>query len=58
MIVKTVLTDMEYNKNIDDLMENFVVNTPVAKEHVYEINRTIHTVQERNRCIVNTILFK
>ena len=34
MIVQTVLMDMEFDNNIDNLMENVVVKTSATKEHV------------------------
>ena len=37
MIVPTVLMEMGFNKIIDKLMENFIVNTSAAKEHIYGI---------------------
>ena len=52
MIVPTVLMEMGFNKIIDKLMENFIVNTSAAKEHIYGIQRTIRTVKERTIFIV------
>ena len=37
MIVQNVFMDMEFDKTIDDLTENFSVNTYAAKEHVTDI---------------------
>ena len=45
MIVKTVLMDMGFNKDIYELTENVAVNTSSNKEHIAEIYRTIHTVK-------------
>ena len=58
MIVKTFLMDMEFDKAIYDLMENVVVNTSAAKEHVPEIEITIYTFKDRTLCIVTTMPFK
>ena len=33
--------DMEFDLTIDELMENFVVNTSAAKEYVSKIERTV-----------------
>ena len=58
IIVQTVLMDTEFNKTIDNLMENIVVKTSAEKEHVVEIERTIFTVKENTICIFATIPFK
>ena len=58
MIVKNVFMDVEFDKNIDKMTENAVVNTSAAKEHGTEIERTIRTVKKRTSCIVNTMTFK
>ena len=58
MIVQTVLTEMEFYKTIGELMENIIVKTSVAKEHVAENDKTIRKVKERTTLIVNTTPFK
>ena len=37
MIVQTAIMDMEFEKTIDDLMANVVVNTSTAKENICDI---------------------
>ena len=49
--------DMEFDKTIYDLTENFVVNTSSAKEHIYEIDISIRIVKERTQRIVTTTPF-
>ena len=58
MIVQTVITDMEFDRTIEKLIENLVVNTSSVKEHISEIERTIVTFKERTRCIVTSTTFK
>ena len=41
MILQYILMDMEFDNTIDELMENFVVNTSTSKEPVAEIERAI-----------------
>ena len=57
MIVQTVHMGIELDNKIDELMENIVVNTSAAKEHVTEIERPIRTSKERTRYIVTTTPF-
>ena len=58
MIAQTVLMDKEFDKTIDELMENVVVNTSASKVHVAESEKNIHTVKERNQCIITTMPLK
>ena len=58
MLLQTVLVDIEFENTIDELMENSVVNTSIAKEHVSEIERNIHTVEESTIWIINTVNLK
>ena len=54
MVLQTVLMDMEFNKIIDDLMDNSVVNTSTIKEHVSDIEITIYIVNERDQHLSST----
>ena len=45
MKVQTILMDMEFDKTRDGLMDNVVVNTSIAKEHVAKIEQCIRTVK-------------
>ena len=45
MKVQTILMDMEFDKTRDGLMDNVVVNTSIAKEHVANIEQCIRTVK-------------
>ena len=58
MIVKTILMDMEFVKTIDELMVQTVVNTFVAKKHIAEIERCIHTVKESSSDVLITPPFR
>ena len=58
MIVKTFLMDKEFDKTIDDLMENVVVNNSTSKVHVAESNKNIYTGKERSQCIITTMTLK
>ena len=58
MIVKTILMDMEFVKTIDELMVQTVVNTSVAKKHIAEIERCIHTVKESSSDVLITPPFR
>ena len=57
MVVQTVLTDMEFDKTIDKLSDQTVVNTFTAQEHVAEIECQIRTTKERCHAIVSTLPF-
>ena len=39
MVVQTVLMDMEFDKTVDELSDQTVVNTSAARDHVAEIQR-------------------
>ena len=41
MLVQTVLMDIDFDKTMDEMMENTIVNTFAAKEHFSEFERTI-----------------
>ena len=58
MVAKTVLTDIEFDKNINEIMDHTVVNTSAAKEHVADIERCICTVKERSHAVVSTLPFQ
>ena len=45
MQVQTILMDMEFDRKVNDLMCNVVVNTSAANEHVADIERCIRTVK-------------
>ena len=49
--------DMEFDKPVDELSDQTVVNTSAAQEHVAEIKCQIQTMKERCRAIVSTLLF-
>ena len=55
--VKIILMDMEFTK-IENDMEDVVINTTAAREHVGEIERQIRTVKERARCVISTLPYK
>lgn len=55
-IVRIILMDMEFEKVADE-MENVIVNTTAAREHVAEIERGIRTIKERARCTVSELPF-
>ena len=42
-IVKNFLMEMDFDKTIEEMMENAIVKKSASKEHVPEIERTIHT---------------
>ena len=50
------MMDGELEK-VKELLPTIVCNTTAAKEHVVEAERNIRVVEERNRGVVNTILF-
>ena len=60
MVVQTVLMDMEFDKTVDKLLDQTVVNTSAVQEHVAEIERQISTTKEHCRAIVivSTLLFE
>ena len=47
IVVHTVLMGMYFVNTIDDIMDNFVVNTPSAKEHISNIEITVRTVKKK-----------
>jgi hypothetical protein len=58
MIVQTILMDMEFDKTVEPLMGNVVVNTSAAREHIAEIERSIRTIKERCHCVIRVLPFK
>jgi hypothetical protein len=50
--------DMEFDKTAKPLTGNVVVNTSAAREHVAEIERSVRTIKERCRCVINVLPFK
>jgi hypothetical protein len=55
--VRTILMDGEFEK-LKPLMPNVECNTMAAKEHVSEAERTIRTLKERVRGLLNTLPFE
>ena len=55
--VRTLLMDGEF-EILKPLMPNVECNTTAAKEHVSEAERTIRTLKERMRGLVNTLPFE
>ena len=56
LTVRYLMVDGEFEK-VEELLPTIVCNTPAAKEHVSEAERKIRLVNERNRGVVNTLLF-
>ena len=54
--VRYIMMDGEFEK-VKELLLTIVCNTTAAKEHVSEAERKIRVVKERNRSVVNTLLF-
>ena len=50
--------DMEFDKTIHNIMENYVLNTSTTKEYVAYIECNIRTVKEITSCFVITMPFK
>ena len=57
MKVQTILMDMGFDKTVDGLMNNVVLNTSTGKELVTDIERCIRTIKEHSRDFVTTLLF-
>ena len=55
-VVRTILMDREFEK-IRPLLHNLECNTTAAKEHVSEVERTIRTIKERTRGLLETLPF-
>ncbi len=55
--VRTILMDGEFEK-LKPLMPSVECNTTAAKEHVSEAERTIRTLKERVRGLLNTLPFE
>ena len=55
MVVQTVLMDMEFDKTIDELSDQTVVDTSAAQEHVAEIERQIRTAKERCHALLSAL---
>jgi hypothetical protein len=49
--------DMEFEPLVDS-MEEVVINTTAAREHVGDVERKIREIKERSRCTVNELPFK
>ncbi|KAL7553560.1 hypothetical protein ACHAWF_016848 [Thalassiosira exigua] len=56
--VRTILTDMEFDKVVPHLKGYVVVNTSAAREHVAKIAREIRSEKEHTRCVSSTLQFK
>ena len=54
--VRYIIMDGEFEK-VKDLLPTIVCNTTATKENVAEAERNIRVVKERNRGVVNTLLF-
>ena len=58
MVVQTILMDMEFDKTINELTKQTVINIYATKEHVADITRCIHTVKELSYAIVSILPFQ
>ena len=56
-MVQTCLMDMECKKLVD-VMDKVIVNSTAAREHVGDIDHTIHTVKKRGRSMASELLYK
>ena len=56
-LVKTTLLDIDFDNNIDKLIDNVIVNTSSTKKHDTEIKCTTHTVKERTISVVRFLHF-
>ncbi len=60
-VVNLILMDQEFDKlegtieNIDGNLGNVEINTTASREHVAEIERSIHTDKERARAIISLL---
>eukprot|EP00804_Cyclotella_cryptica_P011815 CCRYP_021222-RA/>CCRYP_021222-RA protein AED:0.36 eAED:-0.92 QI:0/-1/0/1/-1/1/1/0/432 len=55
--VRTCLMDMEFEKMIHD-MDEVVINTTAAREHVGDIERCIRTIKEQARSVTSELPYK
>ena len=57
MRVQTILMDMEFDKTVNDQMDNVVATNSATKKHIVEIEQCICTVKECSRAVVTTLPF-
>ena len=53
-MVRTCLMDMEFEPLVN-CIDEVIVNTTAAREHVGDIERVIRVMKERGRCIVSEL---
>ena len=53
-MIRTSLMDMEFEPLVD-ILDEIVVNTTAAREHVGDIERSIRSIKDRGRCIVSEL---
>ena len=53
-IISVIMMDIEFDKVVE-ILGNVEVNIAEAREHVVEVDRTIITLKEQERLIINTL---
>ena len=56
-MAQTILMDGAFEK-LKDKVQNAIINTNTANEHVGEIEHSIQTIKESTRGTINTLPFK